>query len=114
MNGTDLPTINLYGESGVPPQQSVGVYSYSRDLTHVQDRIASLNATSDRPRLFETLASEGLSLPPDTKFVPIYEHRYMVCTKVLTQSPVVSIEDADDAIIYGDSLGDYLEREFLR
>jgi len=113
INGTDLPTINIYGESGIPPQQSVGVYSYPRDLPHVQHRIASLNAASDRPRLFETLAEGGLSLPPDTKFAPIYEHRYVVCTKFFPQSPVVSIWDADDAIFYGDSLGDYLEREFL-
>ena len=32
MNGTDIPTLNVYGNCGEPHRTSVGVYSYPRDL----------------------------------------------------------------------------------
>jgi hypothetical protein len=32
MNGTDLPTLNVYGYCGELPRNSVGVYSYPRDV----------------------------------------------------------------------------------
>src|SRR2546425_1369536 len=36
MNGTDLPTLNVYASCGEPPREWVGVYSYPRDLEIVR------------------------------------------------------------------------------
>lgn len=41
INGTDLPTLNLYGNTQAP-RESVGVYSYPRHLHLVRERINAL------------------------------------------------------------------------
>src|SRR5579863_494617 len=38
-NGTDIPTLNVYGYCGEPHRTSVGVYSYPKDLEMVKQRI---------------------------------------------------------------------------
>jgi len=46
--------------------------------------------------------------------VPVFAHRYVVCSKNLNSSVVLSIVVHDtDAIVYGSSLREYLEKEFL-
>jgi hypothetical protein len=112
MNGTNLPTLNIYGFSGYPPRQSVGVYSYPKDLEVVQSLIQGANL--DRDALATSLADEGFDLSSGDGLVPIYAHRYLVCTADLNRSMVLSIMDADDAIVYGNSLQHYLETQFLR
>jgi len=37
----------------------------------------------------------------------------LVCTRDLSASVVLSVHSADDAIVYGHSLREYLEKEFL-
>jgi|GEM_PF-5373704 len=60
------------------------------------------------------MSDQGFSLSADAAFVPILAHRYVVCTSDLDSSGVLSIADAEDAIVYGSSLEEYLVREFLR
>ena len=60
------------------------------------------------------MAEQGFVLAPGADLVPIYIHRYVVCTSNLESSVVLSIHDGADAIVYGNSLKEYLEREFLR
>jgi hypothetical protein len=110
MNGTDLPTLNIYGGSGYPKRESVGVYVYPRDLEVVRKLI--LDANENRGTLRATLTNEGFDLVPTSKLMPIYAHRYVVCDGA-ESSAVLSIWDAKDAIVYGNSLQEYLEREFL-
>jgi hypothetical protein len=111
MNGTDLPTLNVYASCSEPPRQWVGVYSYPRDLAIV--RRLSEEVSKDRAELTKTMAEEGFTLQPTAALVPIYGHRYLVCTPSLDSSVVLSIDGSDDAIVYGNSLKEYLEREFL-
>jgi SMI1/KNR4 family protein SUKH-1 len=111
MNGTDLPTLNVYAYCGEPPRQSVGVYSYPRDLELVRRLIEDVS--KDRAELANTMAEEGFDLQPGAALVPVYGHRYLVCTPSLDSSVVLSIHGTDDAIVYGSSLKEYLEREFL-
>ena len=111
MNGTDIPTLNVYGNSGYPPRQSVGVYSYPRDMGIVEQQIE--NVRECRVELGKTLSDQGFVLPAEASLVPIYGSRYLVCTSDPNSSVVLSIEDGADAIVYGDSLKGYLEREFL-
>lgn len=111
MNGTDLPTVNVYGRSGHPTRESVGVYSYPRDLAIVKGRIEAVHPW--RRELVATMAEQGFDLPEKANLMPIYAHRYLVCIPGGESSVVLSIWDGSDAIVYGQSLSAYLQREFL-
>src|SRR5262249_12152638 len=112
MNGTDLPTVNVSGSGGEPPKQSVGVYSYPRDLEAVRDRISTVR--EHRAAIASDLATQGFDLGENSTLVPIYAHRYVVLTQDLASSVVLSIVVNDvDAIVYGNSLQGYLAKEFL-
>lgn len=97
MNGTDLPTVNVYGSSGEPRREGLGVYSYPRDIEHVRSSIVRANL--NREVLAETLAGEGFDLMPSAKFIPIYAHRYVVSDEDPRSSVVLSIWDSEDAIV---------------
>jgi hypothetical protein len=113
MNGTDIPTLNVYGYCGEPHRTSVGVYSYPRDLKTVEQRIEDVRES--RNEIAADLREQGFDLSAQAGLVPIIGHRYVVCTSNLNCSVVLSIVVHDvDAIVYGNSLQEYLEREFLR
>jgi hypothetical protein len=113
MNGTDIPTLNGYGYSGEPHRTSVGVYSYPRDLKMVEQRIEDVRES--RNEIAADLREQGFDLPAQAGLVPVFGHRYVVCASNLNRSVVLSIVVHDvDAIVYGNSLQEYLEREFLR
>ena len=112
MNGTDLPTLNIYGNCGEPQRQAVGVYSYPRDIEIVKQLMKEMRAGHEEIAI--DLAEQGFELPAEARLVPIYGHRYVVCTSNLNSSVVLSVVLKDtDAIVYGNSLREYLEREFL-
>jgi hypothetical protein len=110
MNGTDLPTLNIYGSSGIRPREGMGVYSYPRDMEEIRWRIN--RAKADRDGIAQELAEQGFDLPVTAGLIPIYAHRYVVSTCDPSSSVVLSIEGTD-AIVYGNSLREYLEVEFL-
>jgi hypothetical protein len=113
MNGTNLPTLNIYGNSGEPPRRSAGVYSYPKDIEIVRQRIEDVRKSRDE--ITANLAEQGFELPAETGLVPIFSHRYVVCTSNPESSAVLSIVvNGTDAIVYGNSLKEYLESEFLR
>ncbi len=87
INGTDKPTLNIYGNCGEPQRESVGVYSYPRDIEIVRELMEAAN--DDRDKLMTTLAEEGFDLHPETKLLPIYGHRYLVCTANLESTVVL-------------------------
>lgn len=89
----------------------MGVYSYPRDLDIVNQLIEEVGR--ERAELNITLSEQGFELPAEAKLVPIYGHRYLVCTSDPKNSVVLSIDGGDDAIVYGNSLKEYFEREFL-
>jgi hypothetical protein len=111
MNGTDLATVNVYGYCGEPHREWVGVYSYPRDLEIVKERIEHIRAS--RAEIAADLAEQGFELPVQASLVPIYDNRYLVCTSDLNRSVVLAIEDTD-AGVYGNSLKECLENDFLR
>jgi hypothetical protein len=110
INGTDLPTINIYGFSGEPHRTSAGVYSYPRDLSLVRKLRKDLS--NDRQAIAAVLLEQGFVLEEAAELVPIYGHRYIVCDPDSNRSVVLSIVGTD-AIVFGDSLKAYLEAEFL-
>jgi hypothetical protein len=111
MNGTDIPTIDVRGSSGEAPRFAPGFYSYPRDLGIIKQLIERVS--TERGQLAATLEEQGFHLPEDAKLIPIFGHRYIVCSPRLDNSTVLSIWDPSDAIIYGSSLKEYLEREVL-
>jgi hypothetical protein len=112
MNGTDLPTLNVFGGSGEPFREWIGVYSFPRDIAHVQLRISEVSA--NREKLAATLADQGFILAVTATLMPIYAHRVVVCDEDPKSSVVLSIWDSEDAVVYGNSLQEYLEVEFLK
>jgi hypothetical protein len=113
MNGTDLATLNVYGSSGEQYRESVGVYAYPRDLEIVKGRIEHIRTS--RMKIAADLAGQGFELSAEASLVPICSHRFVVCTSNLDSSVVLSIVvNSIDAIVYGNSLREYLEKEFLR
>jgi hypothetical protein len=112
MNGTDLPTVNVYGSCGERNQLSTGVYSYPRDIELAKIRIQQI--AEIRSAFIADLAAQGFCLPADAQFAPFYVHRFIVCSSDRRSSVVLSIQPSGpDAIVYGNSLQDYLLREFL-
>ena len=109
MNGTDKETLNVYGSSGEEHQESVGFYSFPRDTELMWDRINDLE--NDRVEVFKELTSQGVEIPNDSKFLPVYVHRFLVCTGNPNESMVCSIQGTD-AIVYGDNFEQYLLNEF--
>jgi hypothetical protein len=109
MNGTDKPTLNVYGMSGVPFKESVGVYSYPRDIETILDMMKRIKDTQHQ--LHKVLAEEMILLNHDSVWVPIYAHRFIVCNGDKHESKVLSIMGLD-AILYASSLREYLELEF--
>jgi hypothetical protein len=112
MNGTDKPTLDIRGVSGEPHRHGPGFYSFPADLERVRQVIDQ--AQRDRFQLRATLKAEEFELSDDANLIPIFAHRFVVCDPASEKSPVLSIYDADDAIIYGNSLQEYLEGEILR
>jgi len=112
MNGTDLTTLNVYGNSGEPPRESVGVYAYPRDIETVRQRIKDIQES--RSEIAAGLAEQGFDLPPEAGLAPIFSHRYVVCGSDPASSVVLSIVvHSTDAIVYANSLREYLEKELL-
>jgi SMI1 / KNR4 family (SUKH-1) len=112
MNGTDQATLNVYGSCGEPYRESIGVYSYPRDIETVKAQIEHVRAS--RAETAADLAGQGFGLSPESSLVPVFMHRYLVCTPDLNSSVVLSIVvDAIDAIVYANSLREYLEKDFL-
>src|SRR5215510_13282853 len=109
MNGTDLPTVNVYGSSR-PAAHSVGIFSYPRDLDIIRQRMQEIHR--NRKDIAMNLADQGFDLVPEAGVMPIFSHRYVVCSPDLKSSVVLSVVVDDvDAIVYANSLRQYLEKE---
>jgi hypothetical protein len=78
----------------------------------VRQRIEDVRES--RNEIAAELREQGFDLSAQSDLVPIFGHRYVVCTSNLNTSVVLSIVVHDvDAIVYGNTLQEYLEREFL-
>lgn len=112
MNGTGKPSLDVRGGSAEIHRLRPGFYSYPRDIELLRGLISAAN--EDRAQLAVTLFEEqGFILRDDAKLIPIYAHRYVVCTPDSDSSPVLSIWDSTDAIVYGNNLKEYLQKEIF-
>lgn len=68
-----------------------------------------------RQEIAADLSEQGFELDAKANLVPIFAPRYVVSSPNLDSSIALSIVVQDvDAIVYADSLREYLEKEFLR
>jgi len=111
INGTDQPTLNVYGNCGQAFRTSPGVYSCPRDFDHIMSCIEGV--ASDRLEIAAILRAEGFDLQDAAALLPFYFHRFVVCGADRESSTVLSIMGTD-AIVYAEDLRWYLQSEFLR
>jgi hypothetical protein len=112
MNGTDLPTVNIFGSSGHPRMTSVGVYSFPRDLDFVRSRIEDVRQC--RPQIRADLAEQNFELLESAKLVADFQTSVRSLHSCRKLQRVLSIlAQEPDAIVYADSLQEYLVKEFL-
>lgn len=105
MNGTDRPTINIYGECGEPYAYSSGYYSYPRDLPIVKEKI---KWTSDDFGVTPDFIKEN-RIP---RIMPIVDHRFLVMDHCAA-APVLSMHGRD-SIFYAPSLESFLVNDIFR
>jgi len=61
------------------------------------------------------LANQGFDLSHQAGMMPIFSHGYVLCAPKPESSAVLSVVvDDTDAIVFADSLREYLEKEFFR
>ena len=113
MNGSGPFTGYVYGHNGPERVSFVGVYSFPKDLGVIQIRIEDVRLW--RSQIAADLAQQNFDLPDSANLLPIYGHRYVLCTAAVDSSLVLSIlaQEQPDAIVYANSLQEYLEKEFL-
>ncbi len=110
-NGTDLQTVNVYGNDWNKHAYAPGVYSYPRDLEIIKQRIEWLK--EDWAATLESLELEKDVLGKNPEFIPFFSHRYILSNGDPDASFVCSIH-GNDAIVYGSNLKEYLQAEFLQ
>ena len=111
MNGTDLPTLNVYGTSGEPHAMGVGVFSFPRDSKLMKKCLEEV--ARERSEIRAVLKDDGFNLDPEMGLIPFFPHRYLVSDPNLPEVPVLSIVGTD-AIVYAPNFRSYLESEFLK
>jgi hypothetical protein len=99
MNGTDLPTINVYGSSGTPTAYGVGYYAFPRDLTLVKETIQWIYDAFEIDEAYVRVHR----IP---HIVPVVSHRFLV-TDPCPGHPVLSMHGTD-VIVYARDLPTFL------
>ncbi len=104
MNGTDIPTLNIYARCGEPPRTAAGFYGYPQDLPKVMDMIAWIYEECEiTPAKIDT---EGIP-----HIIPIIGHRFLVVDRYPT-NPVLSMY-GNDIIPYAHNLMNFLVDEIF-
>lgn len=104
MNGTDKPTINIYGKSKNNPKYSTQFYSYPRDIELVKKMIHDVYNSFD--------VNNKLLLQNDiSRIFPIFSHRFMMIDS--PHHEILSIY-YEDGIYWASSLEKLLENEILK
>ncbi|HZE69035.1 MAG TPA: SMI1/KNR4 family protein [Pyrinomonadaceae bacterium] len=105
MNGTDLPTINIYGECGEPYRCASGYYSYPRDLTTVKETIKWVHEEFG-------VTPEFIEENKIPRIMPIVSHRFFVVDQC-AEAPVLSMYGRD-SIFYAPSLESFLVNDIFK
>ncbi len=109
INGLDRDQIAIDPDGKEANEFGRTMYKYPGDYEttfslrqEIRDNIKYVN---------EALQLSGFDTDEVVRFVPLYSHRAMAVFTDKSLSPVISIHQGDDVIVYGDSLMDYWENE---
>lgn len=105
MNGTDKPTINVYGDCGEPYRYASGYYSYPRDLDDVRDTIKWIHDDFG-------ITPESIENHKIPRIMPIVSHRFLVMDRC-AGNPVLSMYGRD-SIFYAPSLETFLVNDIFK
>jgi hypothetical protein len=104
MNGTNQPTVNLFGDSGQSYVNGPGYYSYPQDIDAMRDLIRWIHESFKlTPALVETRQIPHI--------VPLVNHRFLIMDRCQT-NPVLSMYGSD-VIIYASSLPSFLVNDIF-
>ncbi|MCE3229454.1 MAG: Cell wall assembly/cell proliferation coordinating protein [Bacteroidetes bacterium] len=111
INGFDLDHRSIDPDGEEPDDFERHCYIYPDDLPNVKWLIDEINEHIEYVN--KTLSHKGYETNNVIGFIPLYGHRALVVFKDKSLSPVISIFQGTDVIIYGDSLINYWTHEFL-
>jgi hypothetical protein len=105
MNGTDKPTINIYGECGEPYRYASGYYSYPEDLDAVKGTIKWIHDDFG-------VTTEFIEENKIPRIMPIVSHRCLVVDRC-AGNPVLSMYGRD-SVFYAPSLEGFLVNDIFK
>jgi len=92
--------------------QTLWVSTPFRGIWPIREYISDFQ--ENRNEIASDLADQRFLLHPDASVMPIYGHRYVICSADPESSVVLSVVVRDvDAIVYANSLREYLKLDFL-
>jgi len=110
MNGFDRDGISIDPDGEMEDQFERIIYTYPQDYERtkwlIEEIVEFINYTK------EPLSKAGFDTNHIVGFVPLYRHRSLVVFQDTSLSPVISVHQGTDVIVYGNSLLDYWEKEF--
>ncbi|HLP53427.1 MAG TPA: SMI1/KNR4 family protein [Fluviicola sp.] len=109
INGFDRDQISIDPEGTREDQFGGNMYTYPRDYEKsnwlTEEILEYINYTKER------LSDAGFDVDQLIGFVPLYAHRALAVFKDKSLSPVISVHQGTDVIIYGHSLMEYWKNE---
>lgn len=109
INGVDKEQIAINPEDHTEYEYQRRIYRYPEDFeltAHLRNEIEM-----NMEFVFEALHLSGFETSDVMGIVPLYEHRALVVFGDKNLSPVISIHQGDDVIVYGNSLMEYWGKE---
>ena len=107
MNGTNIPTLNVYGGSNEPTREGIGAYSYPRDIDFVKHLIGEVGEATEELSSSQWPRMALICL----KTVGLFRSTIVaICSAAQIQGAALffQLQRPSDAIVYGDSLEEYL------
>lgn len=111
INGLDRDQISIYPEGESENKFIRMLYRYPEDLKRTQWLVDEIKENVEYVN--EALIPYGFNVNDVVGFVPLYAHRALVVFNDKSLSPVISIHQGSDVILYGRTLADYWERELF-
>lgn len=111
MNGFDRDQISIDPDETREDVFDRKLYRYPEDIDKGRWLVEEINA--HRKYVNGPLLDAGFDVAQIVGFVPVYAHRALVVFKDKTLSPVISVHQGTDVIIYGKTLREYWNNELI-
>lgn len=110
INGFDRDEISLDPDKEREDEFGGNMYKYPNDYEKATWLIEEIHEFIEYTR--DPLSEAGFDVKQIVGFVPLYSHRSLVVFQDKSLSPVVSVHQGTDVIVYGNSLLEYWKKEF--